>query len=174
LLLNAVIGIDVTLNRSTYLFAEQQEILKSVNTQATAKLSLKKNWNKKYYIIWSNLYTYTGSTRPALNNQSGQSNILNNFTSGLKQRAVISKIFSATVDTQLAYNNFSSPQASHFLFVDTELNGKLNKRLTVSLRGENLTDRKSYVVAYNGIASQSITTVPLIGRNFFVALHFEL
>ncbi|RKR85178.1 hypothetical protein BDD43_5439 [Mucilaginibacter gracilis] len=175
LLLNAVIVLEGQINYYPNLFFYQNALLKSINTQMALKLSIKKNWNKKYFIILSSNYNYTGNYRPALDNTLSYNSRLDNFTLGLKQRAVISKSISAIIETQQAYNDFRSPGGANFLLLDTELNCKLKRTpLTITLKGENLTDRRSYIVAYNYVASQSVSTIPLIGRNFFVALRLEL
>jgi len=175
LLLNAVIVFDAEIAYTPYLFYYKQDVRKSVNTQGSAKLSIKKNWNKKYYIVLSGSYSYTGNYRPQLDRQEATNTRLDNLLYGLKQRLIVSKYISLGTETQWTNNNFRSSGAARFLLLDTELNWKVKKTpLTVTLRGENLTDRKSFIVAYNYATGQSTTTVPLIGRNFFAAIRLEL
>lgn len=175
LLLNAVIELDASLSHVPYLFSYQQTVFEGSNTELLARFALKKNWHQRYYIILSSLYRSVLNKRPALNASSPeQSNRFENFSAGLKQRVLITKDINIVADANLIYNNLGSVNEMRFLLIDAEFNWKIRKSpITLSFKGENLTDRRSYFVAYNGVASQTTSLVPMIGRNFFCAVRCE-
>jgi hypothetical protein len=172
--LNALLELDARVAYFPQLFTYQGQVLQSKNTQASLKLSLKKNWNQKYFIALSGLYNYTDNRRPRLDTTAAVNNRLDNFIAGFKQRLLITNSLSLISNTQLVYNNLTSPNGTRFLLQDAELGWKLKKNpLELTLRAENLVNQKTYVVAYNGGTSQSRNTIPLIGRSFFITARYE-
>lgn len=172
--LNALLELDAQVSCFPQLFTYQGQVLQSKNTQASLKFSLKKNWNQKYFITLSGLYNYTGNRRPKLDTTAAVNNRLDNFIAGFKQRLLITNSVSLISNTQVVYNNLTSPNGKRFLLQDAELNWKLKKKpLELTLRAENVINQKTYVVAYNGGTSQSISTIPLIGRSFFINARYE-
>ena len=174
LLLNAVLGLDLQASYFPQLFTYKGQVLQSENAQALVKFSLKKNWNRKYFISLSGSYSYTDNRRPALDTTLAVNNRLDNFIAGFKQRLLISKSLSITSNTQLVYNNLTSANGTRFLLQDAEIGWKLNpKTLALTFRAENLVNQKTYMMAYNEGTSQSINTIPLIGRSFFITVRYE-
>jgi hypothetical protein len=175
LLLNALIEIKAFTTSSTFLFLNENNIYKSINNSASLQISLKKNWNKKYYITLSSRYDIQKNKLPAdIISQNIQSKS-GNLISGIKQRFLFFKGFNFILDTKHIYNNMHTSFLKDFLFIDAETNFKLPKTpLNFTIRAENFINVNNYSVTYNYVDRQLISSIPLIGRNIFASIRYEL
>ncbi|MBC6108793.1 hypothetical protein ACFOG5_14335 [Pedobacter fastidiosus] len=175
LFLNALIELKASAGRSTYLLLNNGGIYKTVNSTSALEIFLKRNWSKKYYITLNASYFNSLNKQPdfLLNNEIQSKSA--DLVTGFKQRLSIIKQTNFILDTRFVYNNLYTTYKANFLFVDAEVNFKLkNTPLFFTLRGENLANVKSYSAVYNLGDGQRISNIPLIGRNVFASVRYEL
>ncbi|MCC8408536.1 hypothetical protein LJ707_06310 [Mucilaginibacter sp. UR6-1] len=175
LALMAVIEMDAGFSSASYFFTSNTRIAQGTNYQLSFKTSLKKSWHKMYYITLSGTYSETINRSRGIATASLQYNRFGTLIGAVKQRLVYSKNFSAIFNVQFANTGlYADRQKGSFLLLDSELNYKFKATspVTITLIGENLTDQRYYNIASNGVASQLVSAIPLIGRNFFVSAKF--
>lgn len=127
-----------------------------------------------YFINLAGSFNETRQTYPpALQRQIADN--VSNLHCGLEQRMIWHKTYSFRFTTDY-YNNdlLTSHEQSTLLFnaaIDIPLK---NKPVSFSIRCENISDRKYYRSFDSGPLTQRFFTVPLIGRNEFISVRYEL
>ncbi|MFV0605616.1 MAG: hypothetical protein ACK5NK_07230 [Niabella sp.] len=133
------------------------------------KLSLKKDWNKLYFIRLENNLRLNN-----MNVGAGSSNRIDgqNIT-GLWQRAVLYKKISAELSTQWHSLNFISKYKKSLFFSEIDCNYNLNDKWSFGVSVSNLTNIKEYRNMYNSETGQYYTSYPFIGRNFLLTINLK-
>lgn len=173
LFLKAIVDFGVTYNLTSGLQQFNEETLKTKYSFFNANFSIKKNWNKLYFIkLNSSFGTYINKFPLAI--QGSAANRVSNFKLAFYQRMVLNKQWNIISNMNFFQNNLFTPNKANFLIADIECNYKFKTRpLFLSLRVDNLTDEKSFYTFSNSTFSQSFGTIPLIRRNFYASIRYN-
>jgi hypothetical protein len=175
----AALGTKVTitndLSLSNGLIYNDNKIKKSSSVNNNLKLQIKRNWKKKLYLtLQSQLETFSVKLPNALQGQSFNKTV--NLINLLGLRAIISKNLSSSLSVEQIQNNLTGINKTSGFFADAEVIKTFTKnRLSLRFKLENIFNQKEYLVVnrYSPL-NQSFYTVPLIGRNAFLAMRIEL
>ena len=149
------------------------EVVKNPYTFYYISLSLKKNWQRKYFIKLVSRYTAYRLMVPS-GFKGGISNNVSNLYTLFSQRLQIKKNINIVANLSMYQNNIFSTNKSSFVFADMECNLKLkNQPLFFSVRIENLTNQKNFQSFNNSNLIQSFYSVPLIPRSIFAGVRFN-
>lgn len=175
LLLNALLEFKASAGGSSFLILNGGQLYRSINRMATFEAYLKRSFNKKYFLTLNARYDHLINIQPDVINNVSLQQVSGTLLAGLKQRWSFIKGANIILDTRLVRNNIYTDNPAGFLFIDAEANYKLKKtHLYFTVRAENLTDIKSYTAIYNLGDGQRMGTIPLIGKNIFFSLRYEL
>ena len=175
----AALGTKITITNnlglSNGLIYNDNKIKKSRSVSNNLKLQIKRNWKKKLYLtLQSKLETFSVKLPNTLQGQSFNKtvNLINLF--GL--RGIISKNLSSTLSVEQIQNNLTGNNKTAGFFADVEVIKTFTKnKLSLRFKLENIFNQKEYlVVSRYSPLNQTFYTVPLIGRNAFLAMRIEL
>ncbi|WP_162795922.1 hypothetical protein [Pedobacter nanyangensis] len=173
LLVNALFDIDASYAYSQSLVQHQGEIKVLPYSNYVIGLSVKKNWDRKYFIKVFSRFNANAFKFP--------SNIANNIPDRvlslqhmLYQRLVLGKQMNLMSTISYYQNNLSSPDRAQFLFADIEATYQVKSMpLFFSAKIDNLTNQKNFYNFRSGIQVQSFNTIPLVSRNFYLSLKYS-
>lgn len=173
LFLNALVDFGVTYNLTSGLQKFNEEVLKTKYSFFNANISIKRNWNKRYFVRLNSTFgNYINKFPLAI--QGSAANRVSNFKMAFYQRMVLNKQWNIISNMNFFQNNLFTPNKANFLIADIECNYKFKtKPLFLSLRVDNLTDEKNFYTFSNSIFSQSFGTIPLIRRNFYASVRYN-
>jgi len=174
LFLKALIRITTGFTQNTILLSNNSKILFGLNRNCFFNLSIRKNWHRKYYIDLRSEINFNNFKLPE--NLSGRisPNVLN-LKNALVQRIAFNKKMYLSASASIFSNNLFTNNKTTFPFVDAEYNIKLSKSpVTLTFRGENLTNTKRFYNNFNTPDSQSFSNVPLVKRRIFVSCKYNL
>jgi len=175
LLLNALVEIKASLSGNTFLILNGGQVYRSVNRMGTLETYLKRSFDKKYYLTLNARYDRMSNLQPEVINNGSIQQVSGTLLVGLKQRWSFTKGANIILDTRLVRNNIHTDRPVRFFFIDAEANYKLKKtNLYFTVRAENLANIKSYTMIYNLGDGQRTGTIPMIGKNIFLSLRYEL
>jgi hypothetical protein len=171
LLLNMMIDFSASYSKSSFLIASNKEIWQTSLDFYSVLLSLRKNWNRKYFVKFSSVFT-TNSTHLPSNASGGESKV-SALRNELYQRLLINKQMNVISNFNLYENNLFTPNRANFLIADVEWNYQWKQSpLHLSLKGENLFNEKNYYNYSNSVLAQSFSTIPLIGRSIYASVRY--
>lgn len=172
--LKAVVGLNASYSMNANLIEKDGLLYKNYINNYELILTLKKNWNRKYFITFSGIYNESNRNLPKVI-KGDISTKASNFRTSLLQRVPINSQANIVAYIAMLNNNIFSPNKASFIFADVEINYKLKKKpLTITVKGENLTNQKFYFSNTNTTLSQTFYSIPLILRNIFICLRYEL
>lgn len=166
---------SVGMNKSQTYIQHEGKLLLSRNFFYSFNMSLQRNWGQLYYLNLETNSSYNVSQLPKILIDGVSKNIFNNRSS-LSQRIALSKHSNIILTTQWFDNNIFTSQQISFLFMDAEFNFTLpQKHLSFILRLQNITNQHYYRSWYilPGFI-QNFYTIPLVSRNAFVSVRYEL
>lgn len=170
----ALIKINATFNRNSIFIIKSTEVLKANMNYVEANLEIKKNLYRKYFITLKTGIGYN-SLRFEQDNKSIPQQTFFNIRSSLTQRLKISENLELVNTTALFNNNVASKSSTTILFMDAVLQYKLrSKPIFLSLKADNITNAGYYQKNSVSIVEQSYDRIPLIKRNIFCGLRYEL
>lgn len=173
LLLNALINVDVSHSLTDGLLRYNNEVLTSDYSYFSANLSIKKNWNKRYFIKFNSLFS-TFNTKVPVSLKGGISSKVSGLRTTFYQRLVLSKQLNIISNVSVFQNNLFTPNKADFLLADIECSYKLkNKPVFFTIRAENLTDEHNFFMFSNSTLSQSFSAIPLIRRNYYLSARYN-
>ena len=148
----------------------QNQLLKTNFNFNSYNLILKKNWNKKFFIINDNSFsTFTLSYAESLANQI--ENNVKSLRSNLNLRYVMNPQLTFSSSVNHFNNNIGTPNQFDFTLTDFRTEFKLKKKaIFFNLEINNLLNEKSYKDFYIGPISQSFTSLPLVNRNIYLSV----
>jgi hypothetical protein len=173
LLINALINIDIQYSTSAVLQNINRSIISSNYRLTSVSLSLKKNWNKRYYLRASSQYAMNSLKIPSIieNNTTKQ---VSNVKTIIYNRFLINKQIYFILSGNLFNNNLFTPNRTSTLITDFEVNYSFKKKpVFISLRADNLTNDKYLNIFSNSVMSQTFTNIPLIGRTFYGSIRYN-
>jgi|GEM_PF-4667458 len=172
--LGGLIDVELLFGQSGFLLQQDDRVLKGFVKNYHIKLGYKRNWNKKYYLLLTTKYETNSLRLPSQVAGSLSANAIN-IISSIRNRYIIRKGMSVELNTSLLNNNLSTPNHTSFAFVDISFDVKFSKfPFYINLRGENLTNERFYYALSNSAISQSYYAVPLVQRNLFMGIRYEL
>jgi hypothetical protein len=137
-----------------------------------AHLTVKKNWKRKYFVVWKNQFSLQDLQLPsgkALSQRFGR------FITTMEQRVVIRKNLDASLQVSSYQVNLFTKSSSSFLYAEAQSNYNFNKLpLSITARVGNIFNLVDY--RYSSITpfSQSLYRVPIVPRNLFISLRYQL
>ncbi len=168
------ISASMGLNISTSLFANDLEILRRKFILSYIHLLATKDWQKKYFLEFRYGISNSKIELPKkIGNQFAQSNT--DIKTTLRQRYALSKTQNIVLNTEFYQRNLNTPNASRFLFADLEYNFTLPKKpLSFIIKAQNLTNQRFYYLVNTGTLYQSFYQIPIVKRNIFISMRYEL
>lgn len=172
--LNAVVDLKAGYMINQSLLNYKDEVYRSWIHLHTLELSTKKNWNRKYFVNLLSRFSSHSTEQPAA--VAGlPARRVSNVTAAINQRLVLAKGMNLLFNASLINNNIFTENHRQFAFLEAEYNYRLKKQpLTLTLRGENLLNQQLYYDNIINPTNQFYYNVPLIGRNIFVSLRYEM
>jgi len=173
LLLGALINVGAGYHQYTTLLVSKGNVNVIDNSFLSFDFSIKKNWNKKYFIKLNSSFIGYGSRLPG--NISGSANskvayILYRFN----QRFVFNEQLNLAANLNFYQNDFFGVSNENILLCDLEGNYKFGKHpIFLTLKVDNITNEKTYFRFNRGNQSQSFDAIPLIKRNVFISLRYN-
>ncbi|QJD96645.1 TonB-dependent receptor [Mucilaginibacter robiniae] len=171
LLLNAMINFNALYQKSGFLISSGSEIWNTSLDYYSLFLSLKKNWNRKYYIRLSTILSTNINHLPSSTDvaESKISSLKHNFY----QRLLINKQMNLVSNFNYYQNNLFTTNRANFLMADVEWNYQWKQSpLYLSLKADNLFNEKNYYSYNNSVLVQSFSTIPLIGRSIYASVRY--
>ncbi len=169
----------VSLNYRSSIFngiiLNNERVAKSTSYNTEVNIEIKRNWNKKIFLTTnSKLLSFKVQLPLALQSQSFKPTL--NLVNTLSLKGTISKTIASTIIVEHILNNFTSNSKTKGLFTDVELVKSFTKsKLSLRFKFENIFNQKQYLLVDRFSAlNQNLYTVPLIGRNVFLAIRLEL
>lgn len=128
----------------------------------------------KYYLNFRNSAFLNVARLPSSLKAGVEKNVFN-VLSSLSQRLAVTHNSNALVTAEWYNYNIFTQQKNSFVFVDAEYNFAIPKKhLSFIVRLQNLTNRKFYRSWDISPLSQNYYSVPLVGRNIFASVRYEL
>lgn len=150
-----------------------EQIIKSNITFAYYYLSARKNWNKKYFVEFNYKQFFTTIAYPST------VNISKNYNPSLRleimQRLFLFKKINFIVNTEYYNGNLKTKNKASLFFIDCEANMNLAKsKLQLSLKADNLTNKKFYFSNSSNLLSQTSYKLPIVKRNLYFSVKYNL
>ncbi|MCU0322965.1 MAG: hypothetical protein MUE72_11145 [Chitinophagaceae bacterium] len=169
-----LIDIELLLGQSDILLQQDDNVVKGTVKNYYIKLGYKRNWKKKYYLMFSTKYETNAIRLPNQVSATLSPNAIH-IISSIKNRYLIKKGMSVELNASLINNNLSTPNYKAFTFIDLSFELKLpDFPFFITIRGENLGNESYYYSLTNSPISQSFYSVPLVKRNLFLGIRYEL
>lgn len=163
----------VSVNESQAFIQHEGKLLLSKNFFYFFNTGSKRNWGK-YYLNLQNNATYMITQLPKELKSEVEKNVFD-FRSSLAQRVAVSKHSNIVLTTEWYDNNIFTSQQISFLFMDAEFNFTIpQKHLSFIVRFQNITNQLFYRSWDIGPLYQNFYTIPLVNRNVFVSVRYEL
>lgn len=170
----ALFDFGAGININEYYFRSQTKLLRGNLIFYNYWLNVKKNFNKRYYLVLQTKYITTINKTPKEISNYFDNKIVK-LVSSLNQRIVVKKNLSFSINTQLFSNNLNNHNESSLLFIDWESRFRFaNKPFSFFFHAYNLANEKVYNSTNNYALSQMNFSLPLIKRSFIIGMRYEL
>ncbi len=167
------IGGSFSINQSFINY--KNELLTANIIRENLNLEVKRNWNKKIFLKFnSNLQANTNKFPKEIKNESVLKSI--DFINTLALRFHIGHNTDIKLSGEYLQNNLYTDNEYIGFFSDLETSYTIpKKKLTLSIKLENITNQEKYfsLSTYSAL-SQSFFSIPLIKRNIFASIRYEL
>jgi hypothetical protein len=174
LFLRTLIEIDASFQNHNLLYNIDKEIKKGKIRNYYATLRLKKNWNKRFYLVFTGSYSQNQNVLPNSLLTNDVNTMIHNLKLNLQPKWLISQKINILINGSYYLNNLFSQNLSTFPFLEAVCNFSFPKvPFGFTVRGQNLTQTKSYVLNNISAFNQNITTIPLLKRNLQLAVRYE-
>ena len=138
-------------------------------------LTIKRNWDKKYFLTLDGDYTGFNNKHPDGFGKIKSSNNLSNLKIALKQKLFVSKRLNILLNAESYRNNFLNVTQSQLFFAETGCDFSFPKfPIMFSIKGANLLNVKTFSTVQITPLYQSFNAIPLIRRNLFISFRYEL
>jgi outer membrane receptor protein involved in Fe transport len=136
---------------------------------------VRRKWGNSYFLNLRINSSFTANQLPEELKNEVTKNIFN-VRSSLSQRVAVCKQANIVLTTEWFDNNIFTPQQISFLFMDAEFNFVLpSKHVSFIIRFQNITDQRFYrSFDIQPPNYQNFFTIPLVRRNAFVSVRYEL
>jgi hypothetical protein len=168
--LNTLINFNLSHSINKRFALVQNQLLNTNYNVNFLNLILKKNWNKKFFLISENyLSDYTLSYEGSLANKIERN--VKGFRSNLNLRYVLNPQLTFSSRVNHFNNNIGTPNQFDFTLTDFRTEFKLKKKaIFFNLEINNLLNEKSYKDFSISPVSQSFTSLPLVNRNIYLSV----
>lgn len=148
------------------------EVQRSYTNAFTGRLTLKRNWKKKYYLtLIGNAMVRENKIRTRVNPSN---NILKNYEVKLIQKLFINKRISAWFQSSYFKNDVISGAPQTFFISDAGMQYQFKKpRITCKLTLNNLTNITSFNYSIASPYYQNDFIVPIIPRNLSLLINYS-
>ncbi len=165
---------SIGINKSQSFIQYEDKLLLSSNLFYSFNSAIKRNWGVYFLNLQNNFSNLTTILPKELKNQETE-NIFD-IKSSVSQRVALSKQSNIILKTEWYNNNIFTSHQISFLFLDAEFNVTLpQKHLSFILRFQNITNQRYYRTwDIQPPIYQNFFTIPLVGRNAFVSVRYEL
>jgi hypothetical protein len=138
-------------------------------------IQLKRNWNKKVFVDLNINYA-TDITKLPNRYKVEYSGNPTYWLSKLNARFLVIKNVELKAVAEWVYNRLNNISKYSAILADAELSYKFpKKRFNITARVENIGNERQYININNIVGvNQTIYTIPLIARNLFLGLRYEL
>lgn len=172
--LNAKIKVGINFIKNNGLILISGSVLKTNFFTNTLFIEIKRNWQKKLFLQINSLVKYSNSKT-----LSDIGNLKSNFSNLINQISfhyILSSNLSLFSKGQLFQNNIFSNRSASFIFWDLQATHTLkNKRLSLSFKLNNILNEKVfYTLGTNTDIQQSFLSLPLIKRNLYLSIRYEI
>jgi hypothetical protein len=167
------IGGELSINQSFLDF--QGQLVKANLIQQNLYTEIKRNWNKKIFLIFNSIFQSNINKYPKkMNNESISKSV--DFINSLSLRVNVVSNMDIKLSGEWLQNNLYTANKFSGFFSDMEASYTIpKKKITVSIKLENITSQKEYFsISQYSVLSQSFFSIPLIKRNVFASLRYEL
>jgi hypothetical protein len=152
----------------------RNDLLKNNSSIFFINTTLTKNWRKIYFIDLNASYTNIGFNLPSTLQTQVKQNV-SDIKASISQRIAINKHSSVVLATDFFDKNIFTPHHLSFLMADAEYNFTIPKSpLSFTIRLQNITNQTKYSYVDNSALIQNFFSFPLIKRNIFLSLRYEL
>lgn len=172
-LINALLNFGINYSRSNALVNSPQGIQTSDFALVAFHFSLKKNWNKRFFLRAQSFYSLNIYNIPNAIS-SNTTNKISSLRTNLYNRFVVNKQLYLVLNANVFHNNLFTINKSVTLLTDIEMNYTLKQRpFSFSVKAENLGNERYLNIFSNSIVSQSFISVPLIGRSIYASVRYN-
>ncbi len=136
--------------------------------------TLSKNWDKIYFINMNADFTQVKFNLPGTLQKQVAQNV-SDIKVTFSQRVALNKHSNIVLDTDYFDKNMFTSHHLSFVMMDAEYNFTIPKSpLSFTVRLQNITNQSSYTYVDNSPLAQNFYFVPLIKRNLFLSVRYEL
>ena len=170
----SICNFNFGMNRNQGYVNQGEGLFKTNRTLYSLSVNIDPGFGDVYFLHFNTVYTYSVMDFPK-ELQNGVAQNVSSLNSRLLQRVRLTPLSNIVLTADWIDNNILTGQQSSFLFIDTEYNYTLpGKPISFILRLENITDQRYYRSANNSLLTQTFFTVPLVQRNLFLSVRYEL
>jgi hypothetical protein len=174
LTIKSVLRLNLTYNISLYPILHQGEIHESQNHLAQLRFTIKRNWNQKIFVEGFSTLSRRSISQPEVLNAQIRPAV-SDFRVGFYNRNVMYKGINLTTTGTFIQNNLLTDQRQSYFLLDAGIFYNFpNRPFNISLKASNLTNQSFYYLNFSNEQSQSFRRIPLIQRNVFVSLRYEI
>jgi hypothetical protein len=167
-------NLSVGMHKSQSFIQHNRKLLLSNNFFYFFNTGMKRNWGKVYFLNLQSNSSYITTQLPKELKNEVEEDVFN-IRSSLSQRVAISKHSNIVFTTEWYNHNIFTSQQISFLFMDAEFNVTIpQKHLSFIVRFQNITNQRYYRSWDIGALYQNFYTVPLVKRNVFLSIRYEL
>jgi hypothetical protein len=172
--IKSVIRLNLTYNLSHFPILYQGTIYESQNHLAQLRFTIKRNWNQKIFVEGFSTLSRRSISQPEVLNAQIRPAV-SDFRFGFYNQNVIYKGINLTTNGTFIQNNLLTDQRQTYFLLDVGMFYNFPDRpFNISLKASNLTNQSFYYLHFNNEQSQSFRRIPLIQRNVFVSLRYEI
>lgn len=148
------------------------DVQRSFTNAFTGRITLKRNWNKKYYLEFIGKAMMRNNKIQGISNQPN--NFITNYEAKLNQRLFINKRMSAWFQSSYYHNDVISGAPQKFFISDAGVQYNFKKpRIICKLALNNVTNITSFNYSVASPYYQNDFILPIIPRNLSVLLNYS-
>ncbi|GAB3429509.1 hypothetical protein GCM10027516_36900 [Niabella aquatica] len=170
---SSLINIQVAASAGKRYVLYNQSIGATLNYGIHTELSIKRNWNKKYYVRLYDRAIMNIFKRPGVGQVEGINTRSVNNQLTFWQRVVLTKTADVQLSADWYLNNLFTPRRQSFFYMECKGNWNIGERWGAGLAVMNILNAKGYMFFSNSASGQSFFHIPLISRNAFVSINWK-
>jgi len=165
---------DLGYNKGQRFIENNNNLLKTNITLLYVSTTLSANWKKAYFISMDALYSNIGFKLPSLLQTQISQNV-SDIKVSLSQRVAVNNHSSVTFNTDFFDKNIFTAHQLSFLIADVEYHYTISKSpLSFTFKLQNITNQTRYNYIDNSPLIQNFFAIPLIKRNIFLTVRYQL
>lgn len=156
-------------------YKQEKALLKGSIFYQHWNLKLKRNWNKKYFIVLAGDYTGYNNVFPDAFGKLTSSGSLSNLKFALNQKLFISKRLNFLLNAELYKNNYRGNGKSSLFFAEAGCDFSIPKSpVMFTFKAGNLFNATGFNTVSVSRFAQSFNVIPLNKRSLFLSFRYEL